>query len=112
MKAHPAIGVACPACGRAAGRACSDDVQAGQVHKWRTTAAIQAGLIAGPPKCKCRNHHGGDKIQHRSQERALQYIAKRRRDGMRYEVYKCPTSASWHIRTAKTFRPAQPGKAA
>lgn len=99
--------VACPGCGRPAGKPCSDDVAKDTVHKWRRQAAIEAGVIPADPakaKCACRNHMGGPKIQHRTQAAALAWILRSRSDGMRYEPYKCPTADRWHVRTARTPR--------
>lgn len=57
-------------------------------------------------RCRCRNHLGSPKQQHRSRAAAVQWAVRSSRvRGMRLEPYRCPTSNRWHIRTAREARP-------
>lgn len=56
-----------------------------------------AGLV-----CRCINHLGGPKQQHRTKDAALGWIVSQGlRHGAALEVYPCPTTDRWHVRSRK-----------
>lgn len=97
---EPHLAVRCPACGAPPTVGCY--LTGDQTHRLRKQFAKQIRTYIG---CRCNNHMGTPKAQHKSRAAALQWCirgaAKRGVAGMRFEPYPCPTSNRWHIRTAR-----------
>lgn len=114
-----ATGVVCPTCRAEVGERCVygagprvGQVRDGSHSKRKEAARKTVGLswvpVVGTSKsgCSCTNHLGQPKQAHRSRQSAVSWAAsnwvrKRGIGGMRFEVYRCPTSDRWHIRTAR-----------
>lgn len=68
-------------------------------HLADDTRPVNAPTRSG---CRCRNHKGTPKQQHRTREAAVDAIVTiHLRHGGAYEVYQCPRSDRWHVRTMR-----------
>ncbi len=108
-----ALAAGCPTCGAAPGKACRrlggprGGSPRGGFHKHRVKLATPS-TPPTKPKCECTNHLGHPKAQHKTRQAAITWALRSTRKrglaGMRFEPYHCPTSDSWHIRTARDTR--------
>lgn len=49
--------------------------------------------------CRCMNHLGQPKQQHKTQDAALAYATRHTRWTGLTRIYRCPTSNRWHVTT-------------
>lgn len=63
------------------------------------------GVQPSKSGCRCTNHLGGAKQQHKSQAAAVAYAASHTKYTGVTRIYRCPTSDRWHVTTRRKDDP-------